>query len=192
MGRSKATWVALIRGIGPATHRKMSMQQLRDACSAAGFEDVRTILATGNLLFSSSRPLRELREQLASVIAAHDLENVVFLRQSDDLEAVLRRRPFPDAASARPNRLLVLFLEREPEPDAIAALRGRAGPERIEAGDRELFIDFAEGVGGSKLTPAVIERHLGQPGTARNWNTVRKLLEASAPGRLEALGIEAP
>ena len=188
MGRSKATWVALIRGIGPTTHRKMSMQQLRDACSAAGFEDARTILATGNLLFSSSRSPRELKTRLASVIAAHDLRNEVFLRRPDELETVFRSRPFPDAASARPNHLLVLFLERKTGPKEIAALRGRAGPERIEASGREVFIDYAEGVGGSKLTPAVIERHLGQPGTARNWNTLRKLLEASDPGRLAALG----
>lgn len=188
MGRSKSSWIALIRGIGPATHKKMSMQQLRDACSAAGLEDVRTILATGNLLFSSSKPSRELKEQLAAVIAAHDLRNEVFLRKPDELEAVLRKRPFPDAASARPNHLLVLFLERRTGPKEIAALRGRAGPERIEANGREVFIDYAEGVGGSKLTPAVIERQLGQPGTARNWNTLRKLLEAAAPGRLAALG----
>ena len=178
MGRANASWVALIRAIGPATHKKMSMQQLRQACSGAGLEDVRTVLATGNLLFSSSESREQLKKRLGAVIRSHDLDNEVFLRQPKDLEALLRRNPFADAASQRPNHLLVLFLKKQPEANEIANLGRYEGPERIEAAGREIFIDYAEGVGTSKLTPAFIERRLRQPGTARNWNTIRRLLGA--------------
>ena len=172
-------WVALIRAIGPATHKKMSMQQLRDACVAAGLTDARTYIATGNVLFRSARTAAELKGLLTDVVARHDLDNAVFLRNAAELEAVLAANPFPRATAERPNHVLTLFLDTVPPEDGLAALRQHPGPERIESFGREVFIDYVEGVGRSKVTPALMERHLKQPGTARNMNTVRKLLDLS-------------
>lgn len=81
----------------------------------------------------------------------------------------------PHAATARPNHLLVLFLDRAPDPDHTRALLAHGGPEPVEVHGREVFIDYLDGVARSKLTPARLERLLGQPGTTRNWNTVGKL-----------------
>ncbi len=55
----------------------------------------------------------------------------------------------------------------------------RAGPERLRGSGREIYIDYREGVARSKLSPAFLERVLQQSGTARNWNTLAKLCEAS-------------
>lgn len=181
MANDPRTWIALIRAIGAATHKKMSMQQLREACADAGLTDVRTVLATGNLLFSSTDTAVMLKHRLTDVIRAHGLDNEVFLRQPPELEAVLRNNPFPDAAADRPNHLLVLFLEAEPGADELAALQAYDGPERIVSSGREVFLDYVDGVGRSKLTAALLERRLGQAGTARNWNTIQKLLDASGP-----------
>ena len=141
--------------------------------------DVKTVLATGNIIFSSSADAATLKGRLADVIRSHDLDNEVFLRQPHELEAVLRENPFPDAATERPNHLLVLFLDAEPGADNLAAPRTYTGPERIAPLGREVFLDYVGGVGRSKLTPALLERRLGQAGTARNWNTIQKLLAAS-------------
>lgn len=174
-----STWIGLIRAIGPSTHKKMSMRQLRDGCERAGLENVRTLLATGNVVFSSETDIAELGGRLTDILASHDLDNKVFLRRPGDLEDVVARNPFADAAVARPNHLLILFLEMDPLPDQVATLLARQGPERMAVVGREVFIDYVEGVGRSKLTPGVLERSLGQPGTARNWNTVGKLIAAS-------------
>lgn len=178
-GHRMSTWIGLIRAIGPSTHKKMSMRQLRDGCVQAGFENVRTLLATGNVVFSSNTSIGHLGERLTDVLASHGLGNKVFLRRPGDLEDVVARNPFADAAAARPNHLLILFLELEPSPDHVATLAARPGPERIAVAGREVFIDYVEGVGRSKLTPAVLERSLMQSGTARNWNTVGKLIAAA-------------
>ena len=170
------TWIALLRGIGPATHKLMSMAQLREACEAATFGNVRTVLATGNVLFSTSATPQQIQRTLDDIVAAHHLNNAVFLRRPEELGAVLRANPFPDAASERPNHMLVLFMATEPAADAIAALGALGGPERITVEGREAYIDYIEGVGQSKLTPARLERALGQSGTARNWNTVQRLV----------------
>ena len=180
MSSRKSCWIALIRAIGPATHKKMSMAQLRDACSRAGFEEVQTVLATGNVIFFSDKPGSEIIKSLDDVLGNHGLENEVFLRQPKDLEAVLAANPFPAAAAARSNHMLVLFMSSAPSGSEIAAVGAYDGPERIAVKGNEAYIDYVNGVAGSRLTPARLEKLLGRPGTARNWNTVQRLAEKSA------------
>ena len=167
-------WVALIRGIGPTTHAKMSMADLRAGCESAGFSDVRTLLATGNVAFETADGEEAILRAVSGVLARHGLDNAVALRRVEDLAEILAANPFPEAASDRPNHLLVHYLPR-PAPDTDPAWDG---PERIAARGREAFIDYAEGVGRSKLTINVLDRLLGPGGTARNWNTSRKLCDA--------------
>jgi len=155
------------------------MQQLREGCKRNGFENVRTVLATGNVVFSFGAGIEDVSKRLTDILVCHGLGNKIFLRRPGDLEDVVARNPFADAAEARPNHLLVLFLETEPSPEQIATLLAHRGPERTAVVGREVFIDYVEGVGRSKLTPAVLERALRQPGTARNWNTVAKLIAVS-------------
>lgn len=177
MGKPTKKWIALIRAIGPTTHKKMSMQDLRDSCVQAGLENVSTYIASGNLLFSSSIRKTRLAALLQEILAGYDLKNDIILRTPAELKAVVSAAPFPDAAKARPNHLLVVFLNKQPNRIAVDKLAARDGPERLLALNRELCVDYKEGVGRSKLTSALIDRHLGQPGTARNWNTVNKLIE---------------
>ena len=172
------TWIGLLRGIGGATHAKMPMGALRRACEDAGLHEVRTVLATGNLVFQSPLPEGDLAATLRRVVAGFGLTNPAFLRSAAELRQVLALNPMPEAAQIRPNHMLVLFLDQPPPPDRIAALTAHGGPEPVQVHGREVFIDYLDSVGRSKLTPARLERLLGQPGTARNWNTLAKLAPA--------------
>ena len=181
MKSQNGNWIALIRAIGPLTHKKMSMAQLRAGCVEAGFKGVRTVLATGNVVFSSDLLESEIRHTFASLIAAHDLQNEVFLRQPEDLKQVFLEDPFPEASIERPNHLLVLFMSTTPTPSQIATVESSDGPERVKVNGKEAYIDYKNGVARSKLAPARLEKLLGRSGTARNWNTIRKLInEASS------------
>lgn len=171
-------WIALIRAIGPATHKLMTMEQLRQACSSAGLWDVKTVLATGNLIFRYDGKQDELHNTLVAVLAAHGLENEVFLRRPSDLAAILKANPMPQAANDRPNHMLVVFLKSETKDRPLAEYEG---PEQTVCLGREVYVDYVNGVAGSKLTSTRLEKLLGQSGTARNWNTVSKLL-AKAEG----------
>jgi uncharacterized protein (DUF1697 family) len=63
----------------------------------------------------------------------------------------------------------------------MAALRGKiSGPEQVAAGPGCLYASFPEDIGHSRLTAAMIERALKLRGTARNWNTLRKMAELTA------------
>jgi uncharacterized protein (DUF1697 family) len=70
----------------------------------------------------------------------------------------------------------VSFLAGRPAADAAKALAAFKGPERMHLDGEHLYIDFPNGAGTSKLTPSFLERALGVKHTARNWNTVVKLL----------------
>ena len=173
-------WIALLRGIGASTHKKMSMQDLREACSLNGLNDVSTYIASGNLLFSSSRPKRDISALLDDIIASFDLQNAAILRQPAELKKTITNNPYEDAASQRPNHLLLAFYNSKVDLAISEKLSSWPGAERLCSLERELYVDYHDGVGRSKLTQALIDKQLNQVGTARNWNTVRKLIELSA------------
>jgi uncharacterized protein (DUF1697 family) len=167
--------VALIRAIGPETHLKMSMADLREACRTAGVPRAETYIATGNLILETRKSGASVQRLLETILRGFGLEREVFLRRPEELAALVAADPFPQAAAERPANLAVCFLAAEPSPEGVARLVQHRGPERIALLGRELCIDYREGITGSRLSPAVVERRLGMPATARNWNTVRKL-----------------
>ena len=169
-------WVALIRGIGPTTHGRMSMAGLRAGCERAGMRAVRTVLATGNVAFDADGPEAGAARAVADVVRAHGLDNAVVARRAADLPEAMARCTFEDAAEARPSRLLIHFLPAPARAGARAA--DWDGPERIAFRGREAFVDYPDGIARSRLTIAVLDRMLGPGGTARNWNTARRLCAA--------------
>ncbi len=173
-----APWIALIRTIGGATHAKMSMAAPRAAAADAGLAEPRTLLATGNLLFRSRAPEADLAGILRRILAAHGLENEVFLRFPASIEATRAANPFPRAARERPHHLLVVFMSAAGAAPAGADAARWDGPERIAVVGREAFVNYPDGAGRSKLTAGRLERMLGRTGTARNWNTVGPLAMA--------------
>lgn len=168
------TWVALVRGVGPVSHKKMSMADLRSAASDAGLSEPRTLLATGNLIFESDGNEAGLRATLETAIAEFGLSLPVLLRPASDLPAIRDANPFPDAARDRPSKLLVAFLDRSP-----SGLPPPPGGERLAQTGREVYVDYPDGAGASKLAPGILDRKLGVVGTTRNWNTLLKLIRAT-------------
>jgi len=75
-------------------------------------------------------------------------------------------------------------LRRKPHKDAAARLaEAHKGPEQFRIAGEDVYLTYPLGIGRSKLTNALLEKHLGTAGTARNWNTVSKLTEMA--GALE-------
>lgn len=164
------TFIALIRGINVGGHKKLSMADLQAVCEELGYDDVRTVLNSGNVIFSAKKAAAA---QLETAIAKKSgTEARVILRTPAELENAVERNPL----KGEPNRLMVMFLENEPK----AALDW-PGPEQLHLDGRHLYLYYPNGSGTSKLTNAFIERKLGVAGTTRNWNTVQKLLTLTHP-----------
>ena len=173
---SMPVFIALIRGINVGGHKKVRMVDLKASCEAMGLRDVRTHLQSGNVVFKTAKSNRApLAKELEAVLG---VEAKVILRNADELRRIIEANPMPEEAQRGPSHYIVTFLDARPAAAAMQSLRDAySGPEKMELRGTELYIDYGSGMGQSKLTNALIERKLGVTGTARNWNTVTKLLE---------------
>jgi uncharacterized protein (DUF1697 family) len=172
------THVALLRGVNVGGHGKVAMADLKRMLADLGFENPRSLLQSGNLVFRSEPTggaLEALLEQEAK--ARLDLATDFLVRTAGQWRKIVAANPFEATARDDPSHLIVMPLKSAPDAKALHELRGWIpGPEQIEAVGHTLFIAYPDGIGTSKLTGAVIERRLAVRGTARNWNTTTKLL----------------
>ncbi len=161
------TFVALLRAVNVGGTGKLAMSELKAICEAAGFADVRTFIASGNVIFGSAKSEAQIKAALEARLKAHAGKPVgVLVRTAAELAAVLRANPFPEAA---PNRTLAVFLDKPPPATCLAEISGQAG-EEVRLGKREIYVHYGEGMAKSKLRiPAAAD------GTARNMNTIAKL-----------------
>jgi len=167
-----------------AGHKKVAMADLRSFAAKLGFQGAQTLLQSGNLVIRSDRRPADIERLLESEAAKRlGLETEFFARTSGELAEVIARNPFPEAAEKDPSHLVVVFLKDAPDAGRVRALRAAVvGPELLIAWGRQLYVTYPAGIGDSKLTAAVIDRHLGTRGTARNWNSVRKLAALAGAG----------
>lgn len=168
--------IALIRGINVGGHKMLKMADVKVLCESLGLRDVRTHLQSGNVVFRTAKTDRaKLAKELESALG---VEAKIILRSPEEMRAVVAANPMPEAAQRAPSGFIVTFLSAKPSAAAMQSLRDSySGPEKMELHGTELYIEYTTGMGTSKLTNALIERKLGVAGTARNWNTVTKLVE---------------
>jgi uncharacterized protein (DUF1697 family) len=179
-----STCVALVRGINVGGRNRVAMTDLRRLGERLAFQDVRTLLQSGNLVFhSDAQDTAAIERRLEQEAVKHlGLKTAAFfVRTAEEWAALVKRNPFRDEAERDPSHLLAVLRKEAAKPASIAALRAAIeamkAPERFEVRGRDAYIFYPAGIGRAKLTPALVEKHLAGPGTARNWNTVLKLLE---------------
>lgn len=176
------TYVALLRAVNVVGHNVVAMDDLKRLAANAGFDEPRTLLQSGNLLFRGGKKSAASLERLLEAAALKKFGKPIdiHVRTADEWSAIVARNPFPDEAKRDPGHLLVMTLKEAPgaasEKRLTAAIVGR---EYLRVLGREAFLVYPDGVGRSKLTTALIERTLGGRGTARNWNTVLKIEAAT-------------
>jgi len=180
------TYIGLLRAVNLGGDTRVGMEPLRDWLSRMGYENVRSLLNSGNVVFGSTvrDSARIERELERRAIRDLHLTTDFFVRSAEEWHEVISRNPFVREAADAPGYLQLLTLKSAPSSKQWRALDGAIrGRERVRGDGRQAYIVFPDGVGGSKLTAALIERQLGTRGTMRNWNTVRKLarLAGEAP-----------
>ena len=169
--------VALLRGVNVGGNKGVPMSELKAVATALSLGDPRTLLQSGNLVFSAGdHKAAELERRLEAGIAERiGVKTEVCVRTAATWRRLVQANPFPEAARADPSHLLLIAFKSPPSPDAPEALAAvYDGPEQVRVAEGHAYIVYPEGIGRSKLTPALLGKHIGQ-GTARNWNTVLKL-----------------
>ena len=179
--------MALLRGINVGGNRAVAMADLRDVVREAGHTEVATHLRTGNVVLVAREGSETgLATQITAGLRARlGIDVEVMVRTTAELDAVIAANPFPDAARDDPAHLVVMFYAApvQVDPGFDAARYGR---EQVVWAGAHGYLHYRDGIGRSRLTPAVLARATGQAGTGRNWRTVLALRELAADRDLAA------
>lgn len=168
---AKKTYIVFLRAVNVGGTGKLPMATLKGMCETIGFTNVQTYIASGNLVFTSENSKKLVKDALESELREYAEKEVgVLIRTASELRKVLEHNPFP---TKKPNHTVALFLDKKPSDGELGKVTGQAD-EQLKLGYREIYIHYASGIAGSKLKfPAQ------KIGTARNINTIRKMVELS-------------
>lgn len=169
-------YILLFRGVGGKT--QLPTKPLRDALDAAGFSKVGTYINSGNAYLASPKPRSEVLAIVGELCARlFGFEKDIYAVTLPEWRKLVKNNPFPDAAAAVPKFVHAAVLAKKPEPRAVEAVRAFAVKgEAIEVVDKVAYLHTPHGFGTSKLAER-FDKTIGVPNTARNWNSVMKLLE---------------
>ncbi len=168
-------WLALLRGASPQNAPSAALKQ---AFEAAGWTDVRTVLSSGNVLFSAKgtpaslqqRAEKALRDALARPFPVH-------LREVDSLRALLDADPFAAYDIAPDAKRVVTFL-REPVVPRFRLPPPRDGVHILAVREREVLTAYVPHPSGPRFM-VELEQAFGADQTPRTWDTLRKCVAAA-------------
>jgi uncharacterized protein (DUF1697 family) len=172
--------ISMLRGVNLGAYNRIKMEELRALCVPLKFHGAQTYVQSGNVLFQTDeRDIAKVGQRLEDAIEKKcKFRCDVISRTPAELIAIVAKNPFAKRRGIEPGKLLVTFLSADPGDEARAKVRAlKTDPEELWIDGREIFIYFPNGAGRSKLSWPTIPMLLNVSGTARNWNSVTKMLE---------------
>jgi uncharacterized protein (DUF1697 family) len=170
-----SVFIILFRGVGGAT--QLPTKPLREALTAAGFENVSTYINSGNAVLKSRISREKTIASVADICKREfGFDKDIYAITPAEWSELIAANPFPEAVAV-PKFLHAAVLAAKPEEAKVEALQAFAGKgERIAVVGKVAYLHTPEGFGTSKLA-VKFDKGIGVPNTARNWNTVLKLME---------------
>ena len=171
--------ISMLRGVNVGPHNRIKMEDLRAVYKRLGFQNPQTYVQSGNVIFrTDDKELNRIPIRIQDAIEKKfKFRPEVIVRTVSELRKVIAATPFADRPELEPGKILVTFLSAAPTREAHSAFeRFRDYPEEIHLKGSELYIYFPNGAGKSKLPWSSVEKLLKVTGTARNWNSVSKML----------------
>ena len=171
-------YLVMPRGINVGTRNRVPMAELRSKLADEGYAGVATVLQSGNVVVSteSDRPdeVAGAMQQLLS--DEFDVNVPCVVRTANQVRGVIERNPLQEIVSD-PSRYLVNFLSKEPDPEVVGALLEEDhSPEAIAIEGSEAYVWTPDGVKAMTLSYAYLEKRFDVVATARNWNTLEKIV----------------
>ena len=171
-------YLVMPRGINVGTRNRVPMAELRSKLADEGYAGVATVLQSGNVVVSTEadRP-DELAGAMQRLLSDEfDVDVPCVVRTANQVLRVLERNPLQEIVSD-PSRYLVNFLSKEPDPEVVGALLEEDhSPEAIAIEGSEAYVWTPDGVKAMTLSYAYLEKRFGVVATARNWNTLEKIV----------------
>jgi uncharacterized protein (DUF1697 family) len=174
-------FAAFLRGINVGGNKLIKMEDLKKCFASAGFKNVKTILASGNVLFESSSSDEDaLAKKIADKLKAelgHDVG--IQIRSIDEIQKLADRDPFKKIKVTPETRLYITFLPEKPKSKLNIPYTSPEKDFRIlEVTNREIcsVVDLNLGRGTVEAM-GILDKEFGKNITTRNWNTVGKILK---------------
>ncbi len=160
------SWAALLRAVNVGGTGKLPMAELKALCEELGLAQVRTYIASGNVVFASDRSEADLRSSIeAALFARYEKKFGVLVRSAAELARLAAQNPWPDRPG---NRVVAIIVDGPLTLDGVTGLRD----EVIALAARAIYVDYRDGMADTRLRIPC-----AKAGTARNMNTVQKLAE---------------
>jgi len=169
-------YTALLRGVNVGGAKKIAMADLRAAIERLGYEDVRTLLNSGNVVFSArDRSIQKIANAIERAIVSDiGITTRVTVLGTAELAEIMQQNPLLEYAD-NPSRLHVAFFRDPTAGERLAAIAREAQPPDILAvGDRAAYMWLPNGMSASKL-PLAVDKLLRDDVTVRTWGTVTKI-----------------
>ncbi len=126
------TRIILLRGVMPVGKNRVPMARLREVLTKAGFSNVRTYIASGNVLVDSTLTEAAIAKCVRDLIVIHIGPDIlVLVRTAAEIQAALKNNPFPNGA---PNHVLIYFFARPVAGDFLKAVVAPGGEEVVVSG----------------------------------------------------------
>jgi uncharacterized protein (DUF1697 family) len=179
------THIALIRGINVGRNKRVAMADLRALLADLGYGDVRTLLQSGNAVFTAPGSAADVATAVETAMTERlKVTARVLVRSKAQLSKAIDSDPFGERA-AEGSKHFLGFLDRTPSKatvDAVPQLAEDAdtAPDEARFVGGHLYLWCPNGISKSTLWQVNWDKALGTAVTLRNWNTVSKLLELAA------------
>jgi len=174
------TYIALLRGINVSGQKIIKMELLRNVLSELDFENIRTYIQSGNIIFESKlSDVLKIEKQIAAKIEEHfGFVVPVTIITPDELSEIINKNPYANETLTDATQPYVSFLSEIPKPAHFEIFKAIdfKGDTFVNI-DKTMYLWYADFAGNSKLSNALIESKLKLRATARNWKTVLKLYE---------------
>lgn len=174
-------YIALLRGINVSGHHVIKMEALRSAMVELGLSNVSTYIQSGNILFENNDDKAKLEMLIKNKIFqkfGFDVATIVLT--PDELKITLSDNPFAATTPDDSVQPYVGFMSAIPDVTLVAVLKSQDyRGDKFNVIDKRMYLWYADSAGNTKLSNALIEKKLNVKMTARNWKTVKKLIELS-------------
>lgn len=177
---NQTTYLSFLRGINVSGQKIIKMADLKQSFESLKFQNVRTYIQSGNVLFESSLKSTAI---LATMIQKRILKDFghevwVAVRSTKELGKIIRKNPFLKLKGVNLTRIYVSFGSQASKPASLQGLKKFASPsERFHPFGNEIYLYCPDGYGKTKLSNNTLEKVLSIQATTRNWNTVQTLYE---------------
>jgi uncharacterized protein (DUF1697 family) len=169
--------LALLRGINVGGKAVLPMKELAAIFAEAGAPGSRTYIQSGNVIFEAEDAVSVIAKVTLAIADRYGYPGRIVLRSQGELEAMYQANPFLKEDVA-PEWMHVYFLADKPEVALVKTLDPERSPgDRFVVKGSEIYLHVPNGMARTKLTNAYFDSKLKTVSTARNWNTVGKLLE---------------